>query len=44
MQFQGDLKRTWITIDKAINKRANTTVVSSLTAESQTGNGNKTIA
>ena len=43
-QSQGDLKKTWKTINQVINKKSNTTVVPNLTVEGQTIWGNKAIA
>ena len=38
-QFQGDLKKTWKTINKVINKKSNTTVVPNLSVDGQTIGG-----
>ena len=43
-QSQGDLKKTWKTINQVINKKSNTTVVPNLTVDGQTIRGNKAIA
>ena len=43
-QFQGDLKKTWKTINQVINKKSNTTVVPNLTVDGQTIRGKKEIA
>ena len=43
-QFQGDLKKTWKTINQVINKKSNTTVVPNLTVDGQTIRGKKAIA
>ena len=43
-QFQGDLKKTWKTINQVINKKSNTTVVPNLSVDGQTIGGNKAIA
>ena len=43
-QFQGDLKKTWKTINQAINKKPSTTVVPCLTVDGQTVKGQKEIA
>ena len=43
-QFQGDLKKTWKTINQVINKKSGTTVVPCLTVDGQTVRGHKDIA
>ena len=43
-QFQGNLKKTWKTINQVINKKSNTTVVPNLTVDGQTIRGKKAIA
>ena len=43
-QFQGDLKKTWKTINQVINRKSNTTIVPNLTVDGQTIRGNKAIA
>ena len=43
-QFQGDLKKTWKTINQVINKKSNTTIVPMLTVDGQTIRDNKAIA
>ena len=43
-QFQGDLKKTWKTINQVINKKSSTTVVPCLTVDGQTVRGHKEIA
>ena len=43
-QFQGDLKKTWKTINQVINKKSSTTVVPCLTVDGQTVRGHKDIA
>ena len=44
MEYQGELKKTWKTIDQSINKWSNTTVVPCLTVEGQTVTSNRAIA
>ena len=43
-QFQGDLKKTWKTINQVINKKSNIKIVPNLTVYCQTVTGNKDIA
>ena len=43
-QFQGDLKKTWKTINQVISKKSNTTIVPNLTVDGQTIRSNKAIA
>ena len=44
LQFQGDLQKTWKTINQVINKKSSTTVVRCLTVDGQTVKGQKEIA
>ena len=44
LQFQGDLKKTWKTINQVINKKSNTTVVPNVTEDGQMVKSNKAIA
>ena len=43
-QFQGDIKKTWKTINQVINKKTNNTVVQNLTLDGHTVNSNKVVA
>ena len=43
VQFQGDLKKTWKTVNQVINRKSNTTGVPNLTVDGQTIQGNKVI-
>ena len=43
-QFQGEIKKTWKTINQVINTKSNTTVVPNLSVEGQKIWGNKAIA